>query len=300
MAKYYANISGAANVTTNFNARTSYAGNGNYLRIEYVGNITTNSTSNVYVWRQQSGNWFSLEQGSFQHYMNIGSTTYVPKVNTVAANRRKFNSDDLSNPAVFVLDNGNASFTFENRTTTGTFSGDFPNNGIRFFPSSNATNLRMNFYEFKVYGSGNTLLFDFVPDLSGSTKGIRDKVSGDFFSASDQSKITLYNLSTFEVDVTEINATYTGSTTPVTLTADDGVSWTATTIPSWVTLSSTAGTGTTQITVTVQQNNNYSARTGSIIFTSSESDTAEIAITEAKHPLLVPKNNIYRGGTLVN
>ena len=298
MAKYYAHISGSPNIVTNFNPRTSYTGNGNYLRLEYVGNIITDATRNCYVWRQPSGNWFSLEQGTYGQYMNLANTTYVTDVANVEANRRKFNSDSLSDPAIFVLDNGTANLTFENWTTTGTFSGDLPSSNIVFFPTGTANSMIMDFYGLKVYGSGDTLLYDFVPGWNGmhTLRGIIDKVSGNFFSATNQSYITLYDLSTFEVDVAEINATYTGSTTPVTLTADDGVSWTATTIPSWVTLSSTAGTGTTQLTVTIEPNTAYSARTGSIVFTSSESDTAEIAITQAKYPLLVPDENIFRGG----
>lgn len=40
MAKYYAQINGAANVTTNFKPYTVWSNN-NYLKLEYNGDITT-------------------------------------------------------------------------------------------------------------------------------------------------------------------------------------------------------------------------------------------------------------------
>lgn len=98
---------------------------------------------------------------------------------------------------------------------------------------------------------------------------------------------------TFGPDDNSFSATYTGLTTSTTLNAED-LTWSAATVPSWITVSPSTGSGTTPISIAIAQNNAYSARTGSIIFTSSESDTAEIAITQAKHPLLVPDENIYR------
>lgn len=299
MSKYYAYISGAANVTTNFNPYQVYTGNSNYLRLEYVGNITTNSTSNVYVWRQPSGYWFSLEQGSFQQYMNLGSTTYVTNVNSTSANRRKFNSSDPKNPAVFVLSNGRANLTFNNWTTTGTFSGSFPNNSLKLFPSPQASNLRMYFYELKVYDRNGNIVFDFVPDYSGTTKGIRDKISDRFFSASDQSKITLYKLSTFETDVTAITASHNSTTCAVTLTTNEDTEWTASTQNDWITISPNQGTGSSVFIVTVAKNTAYAGRNGLITVTNGE-DIIEITVEQEKYPLLVPTNNIYRGGNRIN
>lgn len=105
--------------------------------------------------------------------------------------------------------------------------------------------------------------------------------------------------STIDTDVTELSGPYETSSYTVNLSSD--YAWTATTIPSWVSLSSTAGTsGDTEITVTFRKNNIYSQRTGTIVFTNTETDTAEVECTQEKHPLLVPKNNIYRGGNRIN
>lgn len=300
MAKYYAYISGPANVPTSvFNPYQIYRGNGKVLRIEYVGNITTSSTASVYVWRQNSGNWFSFEQGSFQQYMNLGSTTYVTNVNSTASNRRNFNSSDPKNPAVFSLVNGQASLTFDDWTTTGTFSGDFPNTNVVFFPSSYASNLKMYFYEFKVYDNAGTLELDFVPYLSGATKGLLEKCNNIFYPASNQSYIELYELSTFETDVTAITATYSATTSSVTLTTEEDIAWTASTNYSWITVSPATGTGSATITISLAKNTGYTQRVGTVSLTNGE-DVIEIECTQEKYPLLVPKNNIYREGRLVN
>lgn len=301
MAKYYAYVSGPANIYTNFNPYQTYTGNSNYLRLEYNGDITTNSTTNVYVWRQQNGNWFSFEQGAFKQYMNLGNTTYVTNVNTTPANEMYWNTSGFSTTAVFTLSGGNATLTMGGVTKTGTFSGSFPDNTTIFFPNTLSSNLRMNFYELKVYGRNDTLLYDFVPYLSGSTKGILEKVSGHFYNPSNSSYLALYSLSSFEVSETALTNDYNSTAFTVNLTADENTTWSATTIPSWVTVSPSTGSSTSAtLTITFAKNTSYSQRTGTIVFTDSEDNTCEIECTQGKHPLLLPKNNIYRGGLLVN
>lgn len=105
--------------------------------------------------------------------------------------------------------------------------------------------------------------------------------------------------STIDTDVTELSGTYETSSYTVNLSSD--YAWTATTIPSWVSLSSTAGTsGDTEITVTFRKNNIYSQRTGTIVFTNTETDTAEVECTQGKHPIIIPQNNIFRGGKQIS
>lgn len=296
MAKYYANITGAANITTDFNPYSSYTGNGNYLRIELNwDNLQTSSTrSNAAVFYGRTP-WFSFEAyNEGWEYLNLGTTTYIGRYDY-------WSTQGFKDTFVVEINNGNVSLSMGGQTSGTTFSGSLYNGNIKFFPSTYGTNTRINFYEMKVYGSGNTLLYDFVPGFSRdrTKRGLIDQVSGNLYSG-DATYMGFVELSTFETDVEEINSTYLGSTTPVTLTTEEGVSWTATTIPSWLTLSSTEGTNTTQLIVTIPFNSTYFPKTGSIVFTSSEGDTATIAVTQAKHPVLIPKNNIYREGNLIN
>lgn len=296
MAKYYAQINGQANVATNFNPYPVYTGSNNYLRVEFNNDFTTNATSACYLFKTSS-NWFSFEQGSYGQYFNIGSTTYFGGAS--ATNKHYWNTSGFDQTAILTLNNGSGTIVMGEQTVSGTYGGNLPNSNLAFF--SNSTSLKADFYEYKVYGSGETPVFDFVPYISGSTKGIYDKVNGQFFSAQTQTAMTLVKMSSLETDITEIDATYLSATTSFILTADEGISWTATTIPSWISLSTTAGTeGTTQITATISKNVSYAQRSGSIIFTGSNGDTAEIECTQEKHPLLVPVNNIYREGRIIN
>lgn len=107
------------------------------------------------------------------------------------------------------------------------------------------------------------------------------------------------NTSTFETDITAITATYNSTTCAVTLTAAEDMAWTASTSNDWITLSTTGGTGSSVFNVSVAANKAYAARNGLVTLTNGE-DVIEIVCTQEKSPLFVPKNNIYRGGTLVN
>lgn len=104
---------------------------------------------------------------------------------------------------------------------------------------------------------------------------------------------------TFEVDTTAITATYSATTSSVTLTADEDMAWTASTLNGWITVSPVSGTGSATITISLAKNTVYTQRAGTVTLTNGE-DTIEIECTQEKHPLLVPKNNIYREGNLIN
>lgn len=295
MPKYYANISGAANIQVPFNPYQVYTGNGNYVRLELnCDNLRTDSTrNNAAVWYNGTGNWFSFEMyGQGWEYFNLGITTYIGRYDYWSTN-------GFEETLVLEINNGAVSLTKGQQTSATTFGGSFRSSNISFFPTAYGVNTRVNFYEWKAYGTNNTLLFDFVPDYDGTTKGLRDKVSGNFYAATDQSKIELIALSTFEVDVDTIEASYNGVTSSVTLTAEDDMAWTASTSNNWITLSTTGGTGSSVFSVNVAANKAYTARTGLVTLTNGE-DTIEITVEQEKYPLLVPKNNIYRGGNRIN
>lgn len=101
------------------------------------------------------------------------------------------------------------------------------------------------------------------------------------------------NTSTFETDITAITATYETTTSSVTLTAEEDMAWTASTSNDWITLSTTGGTGSSVFTVTLSKNKAYVARNGLVTLTNGE-DVIEITVEQAKHPLLIPNENIYR------
>lgn len=295
MANYYAHITGAANVTVPFNPYQVYTGNSNYVKLEFNGdNLRTDGTkNNAAVWLNGTSNWFSFEMyGEGWEYFNLGSTTYIGRYDYWSTN-------GFEETLVLEINNGAVSLTKGQQTSATTFGGSFRSSNISFFPATYATNTLINFYEWKAYGLNNTLLFDFVPDYDGTTKGLRDKVSGNFYTATDQSKIELVSLVTFEADVDTIEASYNAVTSSVTLTAEDDMAWTASTSNNWITLSTTGGTGSSVFTVSLSKNTAYTQRVGTVTLTNGE-DVIEIVCTQEKYPILVPKNNIYREGRLVN
>ena len=114
-------------------------------------------------------------------------------------------------------------------------------------------------------------------------------------------KVIAYNESTttFETDITAITASYNSTSSAVTLTTDEGMNWTASTLDNWITVSPASGTGSGVITISLAKNTAYIARAGLVTLTNGE-DTIEITVGQEKYPLLVPKNNIYRGGNLIS
>lgn len=177
---------------------------------------------------------------------------------------RKFldsNGDVLQSTSASSISWGNASNAF------GFFSG---------YGNQNAENFQNNFYW--MYCSLETL------------------------ADADVLKVIQYNENsgpTFEVDTTAITATYSATISSITLTTENEIAWIASTNNSWITVSPVSGTGSATITISLGKNSTNVQRTGTVVLTNGE-DTIEIVVEQEKHPLLIPKNNIYREGILVN
>lgn len=98
-------------------------------------------------------------------------------------------------------------------------------------------------------------------------------------SISTDSETVSANGSSFNVDITSENP------------------WTASTVDSWVTLSTTTGLTDATITVTVAYNQ-FATRTGTITFTDGE-DTLTLTVTQQENNL-VPIMKLYRNGRRIN
>ena len=297
MSKYYANISGAANIQVPFNPYQVYTDNGNYIRLELnCDNLKTdNSKQNAAVWLNGTYNWFSFEMyNQGWEYFNLGDTTYIGRYNYWSTN-------GFEETLILEVNDGAVTMTKGQQTSATTFSGNFASSNISFFPTTYAENTRVNFYEWKAYGTNNTLLFDFVPYYNGTTKGLRDKVSGNFYSATDQTKIELIPLTTFEIAPTETAATYETGITTITVNTDNdtSITWTASTNDSWLSLSTLTGAGDGSVTITYAENEAFQSRTGTVTFTSSIGDVLTFTIEQAKKLFIAYDRPIYRSGSLV-
>lgn len=110
------------------------------------------------------------------------------------------------------------------------------------------------------------------------------------------SKLTVYAEVPFGISPENMSFDYTGGTSALTITTDNG--WTASTENDWLTLSSTTGTGNSEITVTAQLNKGQE-RTGYVNVTDG-SNTLVCTISQKNYPIIVPYNNLYINGNRVN
>lgn len=100
------------------------------------------------------------------------------------------------------------------------------------------------------------------------------------------------------IDSTGTTIAQSGGTSTVNIEADTG--WTVTSYPSWVTVSPSSGeSGTTAITFTIKKNN-FSSRTGVVVFTDDGGNEAEYTIEQGGTENQLPYNKIYRNNRRIN
>ena len=180
------------------------------------------------------------------------------------------------------------------------------------FRVSNGTGYGHSYTDNETFSTKNIIwgeITDSVHFLGGSSGD--EYWSGDFYwmycsletlTDAEVNQVIRFNDNpgAISVNPSSLDVDYTGLTTAVTLDMESGMSWSATSVPSWVNLSATAGTDAASITVVVSRNNNTQPRTGIVVFEDSEENTAELLINQAKHPAIVPVNNLYLGDKLVD
>ena len=147
--------------------------------------------------------------------------------------------------------------------------------------------------------NGGVVVFDAFAafDNSSNVIGLYDTVSDMMFTNNSLNLTYGEIINTFEISPESMSFDYTGGTSSLAITTDEG--WTASTNDSWITLSSTAGTGNSTITVTVNENTSFQAKLGVVTVTDG-SDTLTCTISQDKNPVLVKSDNIYFEDTKVN
>jgi hypothetical protein len=102
----------------------------------------------------------------------------------------------------------------------------------------------------------------------------------------------------FSIDSTGTTIAQSGGTSTVNIESETG--WTVTTKPTWVTVSPSSGeSGTTAITFTIKKNN-FSSRTGVVVFTDDNGNEAEYTIEQGGTENQLPYNKIYRNDRRIN
>lgn len=147
--------------------------------------------------------------------------------------------------------------------------------------------------------NGGVVVFDAFAALDNSSNvvGLYDTVSDTMFTNNSLNLTYGEIINTFEISPETMELPYSGGSSALTITTDEG--WTASTNDSWLTLSSTAGTGDSTINVTASENASFQAKIGTITVTDGN-DTLTCSISQEKHPVFVKSNNIYFEDTKVN
>ena len=146
--------------------------------------------------------------------------------------------------------------------------------------------------------NGGIVVFDAFAALDNSDDviGLFDTVSDTMFTNSSLNLTYGEITSTIEISSENMSFDYTGGTSALTITAEEG--WAASIGSEWLTLSSESGTGNSEITVTAQLNKGQE-RTGYIVI-ADDSNTSVCTISQKNYPVLVPYNNIYINGNRIN
>ena len=146
--------------------------------------------------------------------------------------------------------------------------------------------------------NGGIVVFDAFAalDNSNNVTGLFDTVSDMMFTNSSLNLTYGEIINTIEISPENISFDYIGGTSALTITTDNG--WTASTNDSWLTLSSTSGTGNSTINITAQLNKGQD-RTGYIII-GDDSNTSVCTISQKSYPIIVPYNNLYINGNRIN
>ena len=163
------------------------------------------------------------------------------------------------------------------------------NKGI-IFPSN------IYIYEVTIY-EDDVIVAHYLPygDTETGYGVLYDTVSGNYLTANEPSKTTAF-FPQFSIEPENISFSYTGGTSALTITAEEG--WTASTNDSWLTLSSTSGTGNSTINITAQLNKDQE-RTGIITVTDGNTNVS-CTITQPKYPVLLYCENLFKNGNAIN
>ena len=146
--------------------------------------------------------------------------------------------------------------------------------------------------------NGGVVVFDAFAALDNSDNviGLFDTVSDTMFTNSSLNLTYGEIISTIKTSPENMSFDYTGGTSALTITAEEG--WAASIGSDWLTLSSTSGTGNSEITVTAQLNKGQD-RTGHIVI-ADDSNTSVCTISQENYPIIVPYNNLYINGNRIN
>ena len=123
--------------------------------------------------------------------------------------------------------------------------------------------------------------------------------SKEYLTDEEVQQVVNFNESAgIEISPTGTTIAKSGGTSTTNIESETG--WTVTSCPSWVTVSPSSGeSGTTSVSFTIKKNN-FSFRTGTVVFTDDGGNEAEYTIEQGGTDGLVPFEKIYRNERRIN
>lgn len=167
--------------------------------------------------------------------------------------------------------------------------------GMATLPSSYDGKQPVEWEYFQIY-SGENLTIDLIPAYNNNQYCFYDRVSNSYLYGTGT--IT-GDVAGVRIDINTITANYSGTSTAVTVTADSGLTWTASTTDSWISITNPTGSGDGSFTVVVSGNNKHSSKSGSVTVTSSGGDVITISVTQDKLPSVINQKPICHSGNVV-
>lgn len=198
------------------------------------------------------------------------------------------NNKTTSSSTTVTISGSNPSATTEDYAI-GALNAILDNKGIQ-----NPANIYI--YEVTIY-ENDVIVGHYLPygDTETGYGLLYDTVSGNYLTANEPSKTTAF-FPQFSIEPENMSFSYTGGSSALTITTND--SWTASTTDSWLSLSSTAGTGNSSINILASANTGLQ-RTGTVSVTDGNI-TLTCSITQEKRPILIPIYNIFYNGNRIN
>lgn len=134
-------------------------------------------------------------------------------------------------------------------------------------------------------------------DDSNNTVGLYDTVSNMMFTNNSLNMTYGQIVNTFTIEPETMEFSHSSGSSALTISCDGN--WTASTNNNWITLSSTAGTGESVITVTIANNATFQDRLGTITVSDGE-DTLTCSITQGKAPKTAFINKFHLESNTIN
>ena len=173
-----------------------------------------------------------------------------------------------------------------------------PENGYAF---SNRFNMGQDYFSNRYYGFTDspwaseqytTLVEDAIYEFECPVDLYWAGLVYDWDPSYDGKMWFYVDASDIHVDTDEIQASSGSSSYTVSISAETGTLWSASTNDSWITVSPATGDGNSSLTISVSDNTGYTERTGEVVL-ETENDEITITVVQKKKAKILERHPLY-------